>query len=164
MTEAAIQPDAVRIEPETVFDEAAIMRVVDDAFGPGRFAKTAERLREGAEPICGFVARLDNRVIGSVRLWSIRVGETSAAFLGPIAVEASERSSGVGADLVAACLACVAGKGIEGVLLVGDPPYFGRFGFIAAPDAILPGPVDQRRVLWRGFASLTPPEGQVRIA
>lgn len=164
MTNAALTPEPVRIEPETAFDAAGVARVVERAFGPGRFAKTAERLREGSEPICGFVARRDGQVIGSVRLWPIAVGDVSAAFLGPIAVDADERSVGVGADLVAACLACIESRGVAGVLLVGDLPYFGRFGFEAAPGVALPGPVDRRRVLWRGVDGASPPVGLARIA
>ena len=154
MSQVALS-DAIRIEPETAFDTDAITRVVDDAFGPGRFAKTAERLREDATPLCGFVARRRGRVIGSVRLWPIEIGGVPATFLGPIAVEAEERSSGVGADMVAACIDCAKGRG-AGVLLVGDVPYFGRFGFGPAPEIVLPGPVDQRRVLWLGFDGVAP--------
>lgn len=117
------------------------------AFGPGRFAKTAERLRERARIAAGFVAREDGQIIGSVRLWAITIGGESALFLGPIAVSAASRRGGLGADLVQAC---VDHAGDVGILLVGDLPYFGRFGFRPAPDVRLGGPVDQRRVLWRG--------------
>ena len=146
---AAALPEAPawRVEPETPADREAVEALVLSAFGPGRFAKTAERLREGAEVDAGFVIRDDGAVIGSVRLWQIRVGETPALFLGPIAVEASVRSGGMGAALVQACLEHA---GETAVLLVGDPPYFSRFGFRPAPSARLTGPVDQRRVLWRG--------------
>ena len=70
-------------------------------------------------------------------------------------MEAEERSSGVGADMVAPCIDCAKGRG-AGVLLVGDVPYFGRFGFGPAPEIVLPGPVDQRRVLWLGFDGVAP--------
>lgn len=146
MTEAAQQSPVVA--DETAFDAAAIARVVEAAFGPGRYAKTAERLREGSEPIAGLVARVGREVIGSVRLWPVTVGDTPAAFLGPIAVEADWRSGRIGATLVEGCIERARELGLAGVLLVGDAPYFGRFGFEAAPEAILPGPVDQRRVLW----------------
>ena len=146
MTEAA--PQSPVLADETPFDAAAIDRVVDRAFGPGRYAKTAERLREGSEPIAGLIARVGRDVIGSVRLWPVTVGEVRAAFLGPIAVEADWRSGKVGASLVEACIERARSLGLSGVLLVGDAPYFGRFGFESAPQAVLPGPVDQRRVLW----------------
>lgn len=136
-----------RIEIEGPADAAAVEDLVLAAFGPGRFAKTAERLRERAGIEAGFVVRDDGRIVGSVRLWTMTIGGTPALFLGPIAVSAASRRAGLGADLVQAC---VDHAGDAGILLVGDLPWFGRFGFRPAPDARLPGPVDQRRVLWRG--------------
>ena len=140
--------DAVAIAPERPEDEAVVEALVLSAFGPGRFAKTAERLREGSAPVAAFVAHEAGEVVGSVRLWPIRVGETSALFLGPIAVDASRRSAGLGAELVAACVDFARVSETGGVLLVGDRAYFERFGFAPAPEAVLPGPVDRRRVLW----------------
>ena len=147
MFDAPARPAPLRIEVEAPADAAAVEGLVLTAFGPGRFAKTAERLRERARIAAGFVAREDGTVIGSVRLWAITVGGEPALFLGPIAVSADSRRAGLGADLVQAC---VDHAGDVGILLVGDLPYFGRFGFLPAPDARLNGPVDQRRVLWRG--------------
>lgn len=159
MTDVAVQTLPVR--PEALADIPAIDALIMRAFGPGRFAKTAERLREGGTIAAGFVVRdEDARLIGSVRLWAITVGDQPALFLGPIAVAADSRKGGLGADLVQACLDHAAQAGV-GVLLVGDPPYFNRFGFVAAPEAVLPGPVDQRRVLWRGPGA---PSGAVAIA
>ena len=102
--DAASLSGAVVVRAEHVEDAETIDRIVLEAFGPGRFAKTAERLREGASIAVGFVACLDSRVVGSVRLWRIRVDETPCLFLGPIAVERSERSEGLGAALVKACI------------------------------------------------------------
>jgi len=147
MFDAPASPAPLRIEIEASADAAAVEGLVLAAFGPGRFAKTAERLRERARIAAGFVAREDGRVIGSVRLWAITVGGAPALFLGPIAVAPDSRRAGLGADLVQAC---VEQAGQTGILLVGDLPYFGRFGFRPAPEARLAGPVDQRRVLWRG--------------
>jgi predicted N-acetyltransferase YhbS len=140
---------APHIDVESPADAMAVDALVLAAFGPGRYAKTAERLRERTPIAVGFVARDGANLLGSVRLWSITVGGSPALFLGPIAVAAENRKAGLGADLVEACLSWAA-EAKTGVLLVGDAPYFGRFGFAAAPDARLPGPVDQRRVLWRG--------------
>ncbi len=148
MSLTAAPVSAVRINREQPPDRMAVETLVLAAFGPGRFAKTAERLRERAGLVAGFVAREDGRVIGSVRLWSITIGETPALFLGPIAVDAASRRGGLGADLVAACIAEARAADAAGVLLVGDLPYFGRFGFEPAPDARLPGPTDPRRVMW----------------
>ena len=137
------------IDVETADDAIAVEALVLAAFGPGRFAKTAERLRERAPVAAGFVAREGGVLLGSARLWSITIGGTPALFLGPIAVAAENRRAGLGAELVQACLTRAAEAGL-GVLLVGDAPYFGRFGFAVAPDVRLNGPVDPRRVLWRG--------------
>ena len=146
----SIPPAISRIEAETPADAEGVDALVMAAFGPGRFAKTAERLREGSRAAAGFVIRQNGRIIGSVRLWPVTVGETHALFLGPIAVDAGQRSEGLGAELVEACLdhARSLGDRVGGVLLVGDRAYFERFGFTPAPDVALPGPVDRRRVLW----------------
>ena len=138
---------ALRIMLERLADRSEVEALVLAAFGSGRFAKTAERLRERAQIAAGFVAREDGQMIGSVRLWAISVGGEPALLLGPIAVSAASRRAGLGADLVQAC---IDHAGTTGILLVGDLPYFGRFGFRPAPDVRLSGPVDQRRVLWRG--------------
>ena len=147
MFDAPARPAPLRIEIEAPADAAAVEALVLAAFGPGRFAKTAERLRERARIAAGFVAREEGQVVGSVRLWAITIGGGPALFLGPIAVSAESRRAGLGADLVQACVDHAGG---EGILLVGDLPYFGRFGFRPAPAVRLAGPVDQRRVLWRG--------------
>lgn len=156
MFDAPARSALPRIESETPGDAAAIEALVLAAFGPGRFAKTAERLREQAGIAAGFVAWDDASVVGSVRLWRVRVGETPALFLGPIAVAADYRKAGLGAALVAACVERVSTDG-AGILLVGDTDYFGRFGFAPAPDVTLPGPVDRRRILWRGPAATSGP-------
>ena len=147
-------PSQPHITPEAPGDAFGVEAVVAAAFGPGRFAKTAERLSEGSTPIAGFVPREGNRIAGAVRLWPIRIGETPAAFLGPIAVDSGHRKGGLGARLVEHCLIAAEGLGLEAVLLVGDTPYFGRFGFQRAEGVTLPGPVDPRRVLIRA------PEGK----
>jgi len=157
MTDAALQT-AVRIDAETPADFASVEALVMAAFGPGRYAKTAERIREQAGVAAGFVAREDGRVIGAVRLWTIMIGDRPALFLGPITVSADSRKGGLGADLVQAC---IDHAGRTGVLLVGDAPYFGRFGFRHAPEVRLQGPVDPRRVLWLGEGE---PSGTVRPA
>ncbi len=149
MTATPIHSDLPHIDVETAGDAAAVEALVLAAFGPGRFAKTAERLRERAPMAAGFVAREGDLLLGSVRLWSITIGGTPALFLGPIAVAAGNRRAGLGAELVQACL-IRATEAKQGVLLVGDAPYFGRFGFVMAPEVHLSGPVDPRRLLWRG--------------
>ena len=146
----------IRIERERSGDAAAVDALVLAAFGPGRFAKTAERLREAAHLAAGFSAYEGERLIGSVRLWSITVGGARSVFLGPIAVDASSRRGGLGAELVRACLDEARAMALDGVLLIGDPPYFSRFGFVAAPQAVFAGPVDQRRVMWLPISAVEP--------
>lgn len=148
MSASAVLSQALRIAPEVSADAEAVEALVLDAFGPGRFAKTAERLRERATKIAGFAAWMDGRLVGSVRLWAVTVGEVPALFLGPIAVASDMRGGGLGAELVAACVEEARRQGAAGVLLVGDAPYFSRFGFVMAEGAVLPGPADPRRVLW----------------
>lgn len=148
MSAPALSPLPSNISPETPFDRAAVEDLVLRAFGPGRFAKTAERLREQSRLAVGFVARGEDRVVGSVRLWEISVAGRPSLFLGPIAVEGNRRRGGLGADLVQACVDHARASGVAGVLLVGDLPYFSRFGFEPAPSVTLPGPVDRRRVMW----------------
>lgn len=157
----SVEPAApVRIERERSGDAAAIDALVLAAFGPGRFAKTAERLREAAQLAAGFTAFEGERLIGSVRLWSIMAGEARSVFLGPIAVDASSRRGGLGAELVQACIEEAKAMKLDGVLLIGDPPYFSRFGFVAAPDAVFSRPVDRRRIMWLPITDV-PPVGPV---
>jgi predicted N-acetyltransferase YhbS len=156
MSAAPILSSTVRISPETAADRAEAEALVMDAFGPGRFAKTAERIRESATMTTGFVAREDGRLVGSVRLWAVTVDGLDALFLGPIAVAGDVRRGGLGADLVGACIGEAQNKGVAGVLLVGDPPYFSRFGFQPAPHVRLPGPADARRVMWLPVTSGAP--------
>ena len=144
------------IARETRADVPAIDALVLRAFGPGRFAKTAERMRERAERAAGFVARSEGAIVGSVRLWAISIGETPALFLGPIAVERAARESGVGARLVQACMDHAQAERSAGILLVGDPPYFSRFGFVQAEGVRLSGPVDPSRLMWLPMASDAP--------
>ena len=86
-----------------------------------------------------------------VRMWRVKVGEQPIVFLGPLAVEAGERKHGLGARLVERACAAAQAAGEAAVVLVGDMPFFGRIGFSVAPDVILPGPVDPKRVLERRF-------------
>ncbi|HVK42273.1 MAG TPA: N-acetyltransferase [Phenylobacterium sp.] len=141
-------------------DADAIEALLDHAFGPGRFTKVSERVREFAEfrPEMSFCAWEGARLVGSVRMWAIHIGGTPAIFLGPLAVLAEGRKSGTGGELVRRASAAAQAAGFP-VLLVGDEPYFGRFGYSRAAGAHvrLPGPVDQRRVLALGASDLAGP-------
>jgi len=147
---------AYPLRREEVRDRAAVDQLVLAAFGPGRFAKTAERIREVAALSAGFCTYEGDDLIGSVRLWAITVGQARSVFLGPIAVDQTRRSSGLGGELVLACIEEAKAQGLDGVLLVGDPPYFSRFGFEPAPQAELAGPVDRRRIMWLPITDVAP--------
>ena len=136
-------------------DALQVERLILAAFGPGRFAKAAERLREGRTPDLGlsFAAWDGGRAVGCVRMWPIHIGETPALLLGPFAVDAAWRSQGLGAALIERACQAAAGAGHALVLLVGDAPYYGPLGFAAGrcAEVTMPGPVDPRRVLVRAL-------------
>lgn len=142
---------------ETPADAAEIEALLNRAFGPGRFAKVSERVREVAEfaPELSFVAVEAGKIVGVVRMWRVDAGDQPIVFLGPLAVEESERRHGLGAQLVEQACAASQAAGEAAVVLVGDLPYFQRAGFALAPDVKLPGPVDPKRVLFRAFADVT---------
>ena len=137
------------IVTERPADAPLIEALVLCAFGPGRFAKAAERLREGRSPLLAlsFTAWDGRALVGCARQWRVTVGETPAIFFGPIAVDPAWRSNGLGAALTERACDAAAAAGHALVVLVGDMPFFGPLGFAPAPGVILPGPVDQRRVL-----------------
>lgn len=151
----SLQPDrpapALALVNEQPAHAAQIEALLDRAFGPGRFAKVSERVREFADYAAdlSFCAVENGQVVGVVRMWRVLVGDQPVVFLGPLAVEAAERRHGLGAMLVnRACEASFA-AGEPAVVLVGDHPYFQRVGFAVAPHVTLPGPVDRNRVLFR---------------
>lgn len=133
----------------------AIERLLDAAFGEARWHKTCQRVRDGQAPVreLSLVALDGGRLVGTVRLWRIVVGERSrnVLLLGPMAVDAAARDRGIGAGLVEHAIARAEAAGEDAVLLVGDAPYYTPFGF--QPDKTtglwLPGPVDRARFLAR---------------
>ncbi len=150
-------------------DGPEVMCLVDAVFGPGRYAKSAERLREGNHflPELSMTAREAGRLVGSVRLWPVRIGERDALLLGPIAVEAAARRRGLGATLVECACAAAARSGHSVVVLVGDLGFFQRLGFEAlTPGRVrLPGPADPRRILLKALkpGALEGLEGEVSL-
>jgi len=155
----SVEPSASRsaltFSHEAPQDQPAVEALLDRAFGPGRFVKSSERVREFAEfaPELSWCAWADGKLLGVVRMWRVRVGSAEVAFLGPLAVDNDERSAGVGGQLVERACEAARQAGEAAVLLVGDGPYFDRFGFSAerAREVVMPGPVDRRRVLAREF-------------
>jgi predicted N-acetyltransferase YhbS len=142
---------SVSISPETTDDAAAIERLHERTFGPGRFAKTAYRLREQADHVreLSFTARIGTLLVGSVWLSPIRIGETKALLLGPVTVEPAFRDRGVGQALIERALREAAAKGHRLAVLVGDEAYYEKCGFRRIPKgrAVMPGPVDPARLL-----------------
>ena len=134
-------------------DAPRVDALIDGAFGPGRFAKSAERLREGNRPDLdlSFVAWAGHEAVGCVRMWPVTVGSAAAILLGPFAVDAERRRQGLGAALIKRACEAAAEAGHALVVLVGDPDYFGPLGFQVAANLIMPGPVDRRRVLIRAL-------------
>jgi predicted N-acetyltransferase YhbS len=142
----------VTIRHERPSDVPAREALLDRAFGEGRFAKTSEGLRCGRMPAAGlsFVATVNGYVTGTVRLWHICAGfGRPALLLGPLAVEPDCRNRGIGAALMSRAIAEARRRGHRIILLVGDAPYYARFGFSAAATGglWLPGPYDPHRLL-----------------
>ena len=142
---------ALSILPETPADAEAIERLNERTFGPGRYARTAYRIRERREHMLSlsFLARVGTLLGGAVRLTPIRIGEAKALLLGPLTVEPPFRSHGIGRALIARAIADAKAQGHRLVLLVGDAPFYGRAGFKPIPDGevTMPGPVDPARLL-----------------
>ena len=150
------QPSRITIRGERRSDIAAREKLLDAAMGPGRFAKSSERLREGRKPARGLAltAIEGQRLIGTIRLWPVTVGAAGGCLLlGPLAVASDVRSLGVGADLMRRALREARRRGYRAVLLVGDPAYYERFGFSAESTGLLrmPGPYDRERLLAHEF-------------
>lgn len=143
------------IHHEQPSDALAVEYLHERAFGPGRFARSAYRLREGvaADPTLSYVARVGTLLVGCNRLTPIRIGATPVLLLGPLVVDPAFAGRGIGAALLNASLETATAEGHRLVLLVGDEPYYARVGFSRVPPGrvTLPGPVDPRRVLWRAL-------------
>jgi predicted N-acetyltransferase YhbS len=147
----------VRLAVERPEDGPAVDALVERAFGPGRYAKAAERLREGNRMIgslsfCAFGAE---NLVGAARQWPVMVGAARGVFFGPIAVEAAWRKHGVGGQLIARACAAAGDQGEAFILLVGDLALFGGHGFepVPAGRVTMPGPVNPRRILWRALTA-----------
>lgn len=148
---------SLTILPESPDDVTAIERLNARTFGPGRFAKSAYRIREEVThlPELSFTARVGTLLVGSVRLSPILIGTTSALLLGPLTVEPPFRDRGIGLTLIERALSEARSLGHRLVLLVGDEPYYGKAGFKRIPKGRvkMPGPVDPARLL---IAELSP--------
>lgn len=145
----AAVPFAIRAEKSS--DIAARERLLDACFGEGRHARTCQRLRDGRAPAEGlaFSAVRQGRLVGTVRLWHVDAGGRAALVLGPLAVDSSCREFGGGGALMRVALAEAAARGHGAVILLGDAPYYARFGFSADKMGALalPGPFERDRLL-----------------
>jgi predicted N-acetyltransferase YhbS len=142
---------SLTILPEAEEDAAAVERLHERTFGPGRLAKSAYRLRERISHCrhLSFTARVGTLLVGSARLSPIRIGNSKALLLGPLTVEPAFRDRGIGYALIERALTEAKARGHRLVLLVGDEPYYGKCGFkhIAKGRVVMPGPVDPERLL-----------------
>lgn len=147
-----------RLLPETPRDGDEVEYLLDLAFAPGREALSSYRLRRGVAPIAPLcrVARDDyDALVGAIRYWPVRIGAagTPALLLGPIAVHPTRQGEGLGRILIGETLARAVELGWRRAVLVGDEPYYGRFGFTRAEAEGLafPGPVNPERLLARSL-------------
>jgi predicted N-acetyltransferase YhbS len=147
-------PFAIRAERAS--DVVAREALLDACFGDNRHTRTCQRLRDGRAPAEGLALSVvrQGRLVGTVRLWHVSAGGIPALVLGPLAVEASSRKLGVGAALMDHALAAAKARGHRAVLLLGDAPYYARFGFSTDKTGALslPGPFERDRLLGLEFA------------
>ncbi|MBO6816241.1 MAG: N-acetyltransferase [Rhizobiaceae bacterium] len=141
------------ITTESKHEHECVEAMAARAFGPGRFARSAFRLREGVphEASLSFVANgKGGQMFGSVRLTKIMIGDKSALLLGPLVVDPDVKNQGVGAMLMKHAVKAARSAGHELILLVGDLPYYQRFGFAVVPHGqiSMPAPVERGRLLF----------------
>jgi len=139
------------IRPERGTDVAAREALLERCFGPERHLRTCQRLREGRLPASGlaFCATMGTRLIGTLRLWHVNAGGRPALMLGPLAVDPAFKGIGIGSALMNHARGAARERGHTAVILLGDAPYYARFGFSAARTTALtlPGPFAPERLL-----------------
>nr|WP_152825123.1 N-acetyltransferase [Fertoeibacter niger] len=151
------------MEEETEADWWEVEALYDLCFAPGRTALSSYRLRDGVPTVaalCGVLRDADNILAAAIRYWPVEVAEQDVLLLGPVAVHPTRQGEGLGGLLITESLAEARKLGWERVLLVGDAPYYGRFGFRKLPDVVMPPPTNPDRVLglelvaggWKGVA------------
>lgn len=152
-----------RLEEETPADLWEVEALMDLCFAPGRTALSSYRLREGVPPVaalCGVLRDGDGALAGAIRYWPVRAGGHDALLLGPVAVHPTRQGEGLGGLLIRESLAEARRLGWTRVMLVGDAPYYGRFGFRRLDGVVMPPPTNPDRVLglalrsgaWDGIA------------
>ena len=147
----------IHFDTEKSIEVAAREALLDRVMGRARLLKASERLRRGRLPAEGLslVARDGAKLVGTVRLWNVAAGGRPALLLGPLAVDPAAQGDGVGANLMRLAIARAGALGHAGIVLVGDPEYYERFGFTADRTAglIMPAPVERRRFLGLDLAA-----------
>ena len=152
-TPVALTPKAApfAIRAERASDVVAREALLDACFGDNRHTRTCQRLRDGRAPAEGLALSVvrQGRLVGTVRLWHVSAGGKPALMLGPLAVDAGCRALGIGAALMVRALEIARQRGHGAVILLGDAPYYARFGFSGAKTAelSLPGPFERDRLL-----------------
>ena len=152
-TPVTLLPNAApfAIRAERASDVVAREALLDACFGANRHTRTCQRLRDGRAPAEGLALSVvrQGRLVGTVRLWHVSAGGKPALMLGPLAVDADCRALGIGAALMARALQAARQRGHGAVILLGDAPYYARFGFTAAKTTALslPGPFERERLL-----------------
>src|SRR5450756_1935631 len=152
-TPVALTPNAAPfvIRAERASDVVAREALLDACFGANRHMRTCQRLRDGRAPAEGLAlsAVRQGRLVGTLRLWHVSAGGVPALVLGPLAVDPSFRKLGVAAALTKHALAAARARGHGAVVLLGDAPYYARFGFSALKtgELSLPGPFERDRLL-----------------
>lgn len=140
------------IAQETPADWWEVEALYDSCFAPGRTALSSYRLRDGVEPVSGlcFLIRSEGVIAGAVRNWPVRIGAKRALLLGPIAIHPTRQGEGLGVALMGRVLREAPGLGWQRILLVGDAPYYGRFGFARLDGVEMPPPTNPDRILGWG--------------
>lgn len=152
------------LHTETPADHHEVETLLDTCFSPGRTALSSYRLRDGVPPardLCLIARGSAGEVAGAIRFWPVRVGAHGAMLLGPVAVHPTRQGEGLGAFLLQSGLDRANRAGVARVLLVGDAPYYGRFGFVRLGGVVMPPPTNPDRVLgvwdWEGVAGEVTP-------
>src|SRR3954467_12361702 len=139
------------IRAERAADVAMREALLDASFGENRHGRTCQRLRDGRAPAAGLAltAMREGKLVGTVRLWHVSAGGRPALVLGPLAVDPACRELGIGAALMHQALAAARARRHEAVILLGDAPYYARFGFSTEKTGALalPGPFERDRLL-----------------
>lgn len=145
-----MQQSQIILTPETADDWWEIEALYDLSFAPGRTALSSYRLREGvpAMPDLSFAARDTAGILaGAIRCWRVQVGTDKAVLLGPIAVHPTRQGEGVAALLMHECIAAARAAGWLRIVLVGDFPYYKRYGFAQLRGVVMPPPTNPDRIL-----------------